>query len=163
MKLLATSALLLVGIVACGHSDSPPPAFFVNLLDMSTKWQKSTTSDGLYDGLDRATGKPKWPATPVDPVFGSHSESRAVAEVYAAEDGKQKFAQEFVKVDEGDDARSLRRQRTSSGTSQGVAGSVPRWDIGAAVAPRDRGAFSCLGAPDGSSRAGVRNEGFVEL
>ena len=71
--------------------------YFVNLLDMSTTWKKST-SDGLYDGLDRASGKPKWTATPVDLVFGSHSELRAVAEVYAAEDGKQSFAQDFVKA-----------------------------------------------------------------
>ena len=72
--------------------------YFVNLLDMSTKWQKSSGSDGLYQGVDRATGKPKWTATPVDLVFGSHSELRAIAEVYAAEDGKQKFAQDFVKA-----------------------------------------------------------------
>ena len=69
--------------------------YFVNLLDMSTKWQKSTT-EGLYDGVDRASGKAKWTATPVDLIFGSHSELRAVAEVYAAADGKQKFAQDFV-------------------------------------------------------------------
>ena len=71
--------------------------FFVNLLDMSTQWQKSST-EGLYDGVDRATGKAKWTATPVDLIFGSHSELRAVAEVYAADDGKQKFAQDFVKA-----------------------------------------------------------------
>ena len=71
--------------------------FFVNLLDMSTQWQKSST-EGLYDGVDRATGKARWTATPVDLIFGSHSELRAVAEVYAAEDGKQKFAQDFVKA-----------------------------------------------------------------
>ncbi len=72
--------------------------FFVNLLDMSTKWQKSATAEGLYEGVDRASGKPKWTATPVDLIFGSHSELRAIAEVYAAEDGKQKFAQDFVKA-----------------------------------------------------------------
>ena len=71
--------------------------FFVNLLDMSTKWQKSDT-EGIYQGVDRATGKARWTATPVDLIFGSHSELRAVAEVYAAEDGKQKFAQDFVKA-----------------------------------------------------------------
>ncbi len=69
--------------------------YFVNLLDMSTKWQKSST-EGLYEGVDRSSGKPKWTATPVDLIFGSHSELRAVAEVYAANDGKQKFAQDFV-------------------------------------------------------------------
>ena len=72
--------------------------FFVNLLDMSTKWSKSSTSEGIYEGLDRATGKVKWTATPVDLVFGSNSELRAVAEVYAAADGKEKFVQDFVKA-----------------------------------------------------------------
>ncbi len=71
--------------------------YFVNLLDMSTKWQKAPT-EGLYEGVDRASGKAKWTATPVDLVFGSHSELRAIAEVYAAEDGKQKLAQDFVKA-----------------------------------------------------------------
>jgi len=72
--------------------------WFVNLLDMSTKWQKSAAGEGLYEGVDRATGKAKWTATPVDLVFGSHSELRAIAEVYAAEDGKQKLTQDFVKA-----------------------------------------------------------------
>ncbi len=70
--------------------------FFVNLLDMSTKWTKSSQSEGLYEGLDRATGKPKWTATPVDLVFGSNSELRAIAEVYAANDAREKFVQDFV-------------------------------------------------------------------
>jgi catalase-peroxidase len=70
--------------------------FFVNLLDMSTKWQKSAKVEGLYEGLDRRTGKLKWTATPVDLVFGSQSELRAVAEVYAADDGREKFVQDFV-------------------------------------------------------------------
>ncbi|MBL7556049.1 MAG: catalase/peroxidase HPI [Bdellovibrionaceae bacterium] len=70
--------------------------FFVNLLDMSTKWQKSTTAEGVYEGLDRKTGTFKWTASTVDLIFGSHSELRAVAEVYASEDGKEKFAKDFV-------------------------------------------------------------------
>ncbi len=70
--------------------------FFVNLLDMSTKWSKSSQSDGLYEGHDRATGKLKWTATPVDLIFGSNSELRAVAEVYAADDARGKFVQDFV-------------------------------------------------------------------
>jgi catalase-peroxidase len=70
--------------------------FFVNLLDMSTKWQKSAQSEGLYEGLDRKTGVLKWTATPVDLIFGSHSELRAVAEVYAAQDGREKFVHDFV-------------------------------------------------------------------
>ena len=69
--------------------------FFVNLLDMSTVWSKST-SEGLYEGKDRATGAVKWTATPVDLLFGSNMELRAVAEVYAAADGQQKFVRDFV-------------------------------------------------------------------
>lgn len=72
--------------------------FFVNLLDMSTKWSKSSTAQGMYDGLDRATGKVKWQATPVDLIFGSNSELRAVAEVYGSDDSKEKFVQDFAKA-----------------------------------------------------------------
>jgi len=70
--------------------------FFVNLLDMSTQWQKSTRSEGLYEGHDRASGALKWTATPVDLLFGSNSELRAVSEVYAASDAKAKFVHDFV-------------------------------------------------------------------
>jgi catalase-peroxidase len=69
--------------------------FFVNLLDMSTKWSKSAT-EGIYEGRDRANDQVKWTATPVDLIFGSNSELRAVAEVYASEDGKDKFVQDFA-------------------------------------------------------------------
>jgi catalase-peroxidase len=69
--------------------------FFVNLLDMSTKWQKSAT-EGLYEGVDRKTGALKWTATPVDLIFGSQSELRAVAEVYAADGGQAKFVRDFA-------------------------------------------------------------------
>jgi catalase-peroxidase len=72
--------------------------FFVNLLDMSTKWNKSATTEGIYEGRDRATGKLKWTATPVDLAFGSNSELRAVAEVYAAADGQEKFVGDFAKA-----------------------------------------------------------------
>jgi catalase-peroxidase len=72
--------------------------FFVNLLDMSTKWQKSAQSGGMYEGLVRKTGAVKWTATPVDLIFGSNSELRAVAEVYASDDGKDKFVHDFVKA-----------------------------------------------------------------
>ncbi|WP_211253385.1 catalase/peroxidase HPI [Rheinheimera texasensis] len=72
--------------------------FFVNLLDMSTKWQKSASSQGLYEGLDRKTNQIRWTATPVDLMFGSHAELRAVAEVYAAADGKERFARDFAKA-----------------------------------------------------------------
>ncbi|SFK02544.1 catalase/peroxidase HPI [Methylophaga sulfidovorans] len=71
--------------------------FFVNLLDMSTKWVKAE-QPGLYNGVDRETGKQRWTATPVDLVFGSNAELRAVAEVYAANDNKQKFVDDFVQA-----------------------------------------------------------------
>jgi catalase-peroxidase len=70
--------------------------FFVNLLDMSTKWQKSASTEGLYEGRDRATGDLKWTATSVDLLFGSHSELRAIAEVYGSADGGDQFVQDFV-------------------------------------------------------------------
>ncbi len=69
--------------------------FFVNLLDMSTVWQKSSEA-GLYQGMDRASGNEKWSATSVDLIFGSNSELRAVSEVYAYDTSKDKFAQDFV-------------------------------------------------------------------
>jgi catalase-peroxidase len=72
--------------------------FFVNLLDMSYTWNKSAASEGIYEGHDRKTGALKWTATPVDLVFGSNSELRAVAEVYASSDGQQKFVHDFVKA-----------------------------------------------------------------
>ena len=70
--------------------------FFVNLLSMSTKWTKSSKSDGVYEGHDRATGELKWKATPVDLVFGSHAELRAIAEVYAENGSEAKFVSDFV-------------------------------------------------------------------
>jgi len=72
-------------------------AFFVNLLDMGITWRKAKT-DGLYEGLDRASGKVRFTATPVDLIFGSNGELRAVAEVYAYDDAKARFAQDFVKA-----------------------------------------------------------------
>jgi catalase-peroxidase len=70
--------------------------FFINLLDISTKWTKSSKSEGIYEGRDRKTGKLKWTATPVDLIFGSNSELRAVAEVYAFDDSGEKFVTDFV-------------------------------------------------------------------
>ncbi|MDQ7010294.1 MAG: catalase/peroxidase HPI [Mariprofundaceae bacterium] len=70
--------------------------FFINLLDMSIKWKKSSRHEGVYEGYDRKTGKLKWTATPVDLIFGSNSELRAVAEVYAYDDSKEKFVHDFV-------------------------------------------------------------------
>tara|TARA_R110001583_G_scaffold16717_5_gene68381 strand:- start:224 stop:2497 length:2274 start_codon:yes stop_codon:yes gene_type:complete len=69
--------------------------FFVNLLDMSTVWKKSST-DGIYEGFDRQSGHKKWTATSVDLVFGSNSELRAVSEVYAFDTSKQKFVEDFA-------------------------------------------------------------------
>jgi catalase-peroxidase len=70
--------------------------FFVNLLDMNTKWGPSATAEGVYEGRDRATGKLKWTATRVDLVFGSHSQLRALAEVYACNDSKEAFVKDFA-------------------------------------------------------------------
>ncbi len=70
--------------------------FFVNLLDMNTKWDPSSTSEGVYEGRDRATGKIKWTGTRVDLVFGSNSQLRAIAEVYACDDSKEAFVKDFV-------------------------------------------------------------------
>ena len=70
--------------------------FFVNLLDMSTKWQKSGDGEAIYEGRDRTSGEVKWTATAVDLVFGSNSQLRALSEVYASDDSKQKFAEDFA-------------------------------------------------------------------
>ena len=70
--------------------------FFVNLLDMGTEWKVSETDEHVYDGRDRATGETRWTATAVDLVFGSNSQLRAIAEVYGAGDGQEKFVQDFV-------------------------------------------------------------------
>ncbi|MCR9185599.1 MAG: catalase/peroxidase HPI [Halieaceae bacterium] len=70
--------------------------FFVNLLDMGTVWSKSEDTAGVYEGRDRASGELKWTATPVDLMFGSSSELRAIAEVYAANDAQEKFVNDFV-------------------------------------------------------------------
>jgi catalase-peroxidase len=70
--------------------------FFVNLLDMSTEWKASASAENVYEGRDRATGELKWTAAAVDLVFGSHSQLRAISEVYACDDSKQKFVHDFV-------------------------------------------------------------------
>ncbi|MCP4205233.1 MAG: catalase/peroxidase HPI, partial [bacterium] len=72
--------------------------FFVNLLDMNTAWQESSTSEGVFEGRDRATGEPKWTGTRVDLVFGSNSQLRAIAEVYACDDSQVAFVRDFVAV-----------------------------------------------------------------
>src|SRR4029077_2372705 len=70
--------------------------FFVNLLDMTTQWQASAGSDGVYEGRDRKTNELKWTGTRADLIFGSHSQLRALAEVYACSDSKEKFVKDFV-------------------------------------------------------------------
>lgn len=70
--------------------------FFVNLLDMNTRWKSASADDELYEGTDRKTGEKKWTATRADLVFGSNSELRAIAEVYASADAQQKFINDFV-------------------------------------------------------------------
>ncbi len=82
--------------VLTDHPSTLNNDFFVNLLDMSTKWNPK--EEGVYEGVDRKTNKAKWTATPVDLVFGSNSELRAVAEVYASSDAKEKFVQDFAKA-----------------------------------------------------------------
>jgi catalase-peroxidase len=72
--------------------------FFVNLLDMENEWKKSEKVEGIYEAKNRKTGEVKWQATPTDLVFGSSSELRAIAEVYGANDGKEKFVKDFVKA-----------------------------------------------------------------
>jgi catalase-peroxidase len=70
--------------------------FFVNLVDMNTKWQPSSASEGVYEGRDRATGEIKWTGTRVDLVFGSNSQLRAIAEFYACNDSKEAFVKDFA-------------------------------------------------------------------
>jgi catalase-peroxidase len=70
--------------------------FFVNLLDMSTEWKAASNDADVFEGRDRKTGKPKWTATRVDLIFGSNSQLRALAEVYASADAQKKFVDDFV-------------------------------------------------------------------
>jgi catalase-peroxidase len=70
--------------------------FFVNLLDISTAWRPSVSDKNVYEGRDRTSGEPRWTATAADLVFGAHSQLRALAEVYASDDAKEKFVREFV-------------------------------------------------------------------
>jgi catalase-peroxidase len=72
------------------------PDFFLNLLDMGTEWRPAANAEGVYEGLDRATGTIKWTATRADLILGSHAQLRALAEVYASADAKEKFVHDFV-------------------------------------------------------------------
>ncbi|MEG8178927.1 catalase/peroxidase HPI [Nocardia terpenica] len=110
LTLSAPELTVLVGglrVLGANHKQSPLGVFtfkpgvltndfFVNLLDMRTKWEPSEADDGTYVGKDRATGQVKWTGSRVDLVFGSNSQLRAVAEVYATDDAKEKFVRDFV-------------------------------------------------------------------
>jgi catalase-peroxidase len=78
------------------HPETLTNDFFVNLLDMNTKWQPAPASDGVYEGRDRSTGELKWTGTRVDLLFGSNSQLRAIGEVYACDDSKEAFVKDFV-------------------------------------------------------------------
>jgi len=82
--------------VFTGRPESLTNDFFVNLLDMSTKWQKAAGSEGVLEGRDRKSGELKWTGTVVDLVFGSNSQLRALAEVYASSDSQKAFVRDFV-------------------------------------------------------------------
>jgi catalase-peroxidase len=110
LNLTAPEMAVLVGalrVLNANHGDSQAGVFtdrpgtltndfFVNLLDLNTEWQKSAKRDGYFEGKDRKTGQIKWTGTRVDLIFGSHSQLRAIAEVYASEDAKDKFINDFV-------------------------------------------------------------------
>jgi catalase-peroxidase len=112
LTLTAPEMTVLVGglrVLGANHGDSPHGVFtdrpetltndfFVNLLDMGVQWQKSAANDGVFEARDRQTGDVKWTGTRIDLVFGSNSQLRALAEVYAAEDGQQRFVNDFVAV-----------------------------------------------------------------
>jgi catalase-peroxidase len=70
--------------------------FFVNLLDFGTTWKATSEAEDTFEGKDRVSGNVKWTGTRVDLIFGSNSELRAIAEVYACEDAKERFVQDFV-------------------------------------------------------------------
>ncbi|MHC4880942.1 MAG: peroxidase family protein, partial [Planctomycetota bacterium] len=99
MRVLETNAgegsLATMGVFTERH-ETLTNDFFVNLLDMSTQWEKSPECDHFFEGRDRKTGDVKWTASRVDLVFGSNSQLRAIAEVYASEDGREKFVNDFV-------------------------------------------------------------------
>jgi catalase-peroxidase len=110
LKLTAPQMTALVGglrALGANHGESKHGAFtdkpgtlsndfFVNLLDVGTAWRPSAADKNVYEGADRATGKARWTATAADLVFGAHSQLRALAEVYASDDGKEKFVRDFV-------------------------------------------------------------------
>ena len=96
MRALGANAGQVSHGVFTGRPGTLSNDFFVNLLDSSTAWSKSSQAESVYEGRDRETGTLRWTATPVDLMFGSHSELRAVAEIYGANDGREKFVKDFV-------------------------------------------------------------------
>ena len=82
--------------VFTGRPEALTNDFFVNLLDMGTEWRKHSQCEHIYEGRDRKTGAVKWTGTAVDLVFGSNSQLRAIAEVYACDDSQQKMIRDFV-------------------------------------------------------------------
>ncbi|MDA8315156.1 MAG: catalase-peroxidase, partial [Actinomycetota bacterium] len=97
--------------------------FFVNLLDMRTEWTPSASETGTYEGRDRTTGEPRWTATAVDLVFGSSSQLRAVAEVYACEDAGEKLVRDFVAA--WDKVMMLDRFDLAATTRSGIGRTTP--------------------------------------
>ena len=82
--------------VFTNRSESLTTDFFVNLLDMRTKWEPTSATEATFEGRDRQTNELKWTGTRVDIVFGSNSQLRAIAEVYASDDAQEKFVRDFV-------------------------------------------------------------------
>ena len=104
--------------------------FFVNVLDIGTSWTPTTDAEETFEGRDRVSGQVKWTASRVDLVFGSNSQLRALAEVYAADDAHEKFARDFVAAwDKVMNARPLRARLIQQFTREGVdlrVGAPPR-------------------------------------
>ncbi len=105
--------------------------FFVNLLDMSTQWQPSVGSEGVYEGRDRKTNEVKWTGSRVDLIFGSHSQLRALAEVYACGELEGGVCERLCGcVGQGDESRSLRPRLISAERSLRASRAEPRPGIG---------------------------------
>ena len=96
MRVLGTNAGGSKHGVFTSRSETLSNDFFVNLLDMGTEWKPASGAEGVYEGIDRKTGKVRWTGTRVDLVFGSNSELRGLAEVHACADAKEKFVNDFV-------------------------------------------------------------------
>ena len=95
MRVLNTNVGSKHGVFT-GRPETLTNDFFTNLLDMSTEWKPVSNDNDVFEGRDRETGELKWTGTRVDLVFGSNSQLRALAEVYASSDGRMKFVEDFV-------------------------------------------------------------------